>query len=413
MNKLNTIVLNNGLKVYLYKDSRRHSTFFQFNTYCGGVTKDFNFDGDDYHLQDGVAHILEHYIVECNSHGNFLDMLGKMQMSTNASTSNRITSYYFETVFDVLFGIETIINGIYNVNFSDEKLLKLKNPIYQEIRGKFDNKFYHLNRMRIESCFKNISFRDVGGTLEEVEKTSIKDLEIFYKAFYQPRNQFIVIAGNFDEDEVINKIKDIYDNLNIENHEVKLIDSHEKLPISKKTDTLLFPTPMEFCELSFKLDISRYSSEKLLDLDFYLNCFYSDFFGVTSNIYKDLVSNKIIIDNISCYDTKIDKYLIISIGSYVNNKDYFINAILDAIKKFDSFDKTKFEINKKNTIVRLILRDENIFSMIFPFIDNVVYYNYPFLDNVDDVYKLNFKEYKEIVSSLDFSNYTILNIKNK
>lgn len=413
MNKLNTITLDNGLKIYLYKDARRHSTFFQFNTYCGGLTKDFILDGEKYHMQDGIAHILEHYIVECNSHGNFLDMLGKKQMSTNASTSMKITSYYFETVFDVLYGIETILNGVYNVIFDDEKLSKLKNPIYQEIRGKFDNKFYHLNRMRVNACFNDIDFRDVGGTLEDVESTTIDDLKTMYKAFYQPKNQFIVIAGNFDEDDVVNKIKDVYNSLNIEEHDIKLIDFSDELKINKLEDTLYFPTPMDYTEISFKVDVSKYNNKDLLDLDFYINSFYSDYFGVTSNVYNDLVNKKVIIDNINCYDSRIGNYLIISIGAYVNDKDYFTKSIFDCIKSLDSFDEEKFNINKKNTIIRLILRDENIFSMIFPFIDNIVYFDYPYLDSVEDVYKLNFSDYKKYINDLDFSNYVILDIKNK
>ena len=412
MNKINTITLDNGLKIYLYKDSRRHSTFFQFNTYCGGLTKDFVFDEKKYHMYDGTAHILEHYIVECNSNGNFLDMLGKRQMSTNASTSMKVTSYYFETVYDVLYGIETILNGVYNVIFDDEKLLKLKNPIYQEIRGKFDNKFYHLNRMRVNACFNNIEYRDVGGTLDDVKNTTIDDIKTMYKAFYQPKNQFIVIAGNFDEDEVIAKIKDVYSKLDIEEHDAKLINIDDNSNITNNSDTLYFPTPMNYTEIVFKVDVGRYSNKELLDLDFYINSFYSDYFGVTSSIYNDLVNRKVIIDNINCFDTRISNYLIISIGAYVNDRDYFANSILNCINELNLFDEDKFNINKKNTIVRLILRDENIFNMIFPFIDNIIYFDYPYLDDVHDVYKLNYEEYKKYISELDFSNYAILDIIN-
>ena len=413
MSKLDTITLDNGLKIYLYNDSRRHSTFFQFSTFCGGITKHFKLDGNEYHIQDGVAHILEHYIVECNSLGNFLDELGKRQMTTNASTSMYVTSYYFETVEDVLFGIDTILNGVYNVSFTEENLEKLKNPIRQEIRGKFDNKFYHLNRMRIENCFHDFDYRDIGGTLEDVDKSSISDLEAMYKAFYQPSNQFIVIAGNFNSDEVIGKIMDFYKKLDLDIHKTNIISQDESLNVRKKSDTLVFPTPMDYIELAFKIDISKYSSEELLDLDFYLHSFYGDFFGITSSLHEKLVSRKVIIDSINCHDTRIHNYLIISIGAYVNDKKYFKDSVLEVIKKLDQFDSEKFEINKKNTIVRLLLREENIFSMIFPLIDNIVYYNYPYLDKPEDVSKLNFEDYIKMIQSIDFSNYIVLNIKNK
>ena len=176
MSKIENIKLDNGLNIYLYNDMRRHSTFFQFTTKCGGTYKDFIFDGKEYHLQDGVAHILEHYIVECNKVGNFLDMLGEKQMSTNASTSPTSTGYYFETVENVLYGIKTMLEGINSVIFDKDKLEKLKNPIYQEIRGKKDNRFYHLNRLRMENLFNNIKYRDVGGLVEDVQNTTIDDI---------------------------------------------------------------------------------------------------------------------------------------------------------------------------------------------------------------------------------------------
>lgn len=216
MNKLDTIILDNGLKIYLYNDLRRHSTFFQLTTFCGGLTKHFKFNKKEYTISDGVSHILEHYLVECNDLGNFLDILGEKQMSTNASTSPFCTSYYFETVQDVLFGIDTMLNGIYNIKFDEDKLERLKTPIKQEIRGRFDNKFYHLGRLRNANLFNNIDYKDVGGTIDEVSNTTINELEILYKSFYRPDNQFIIVAGNFDRDLVVNKIKDFYDNLVLE-----------------------------------------------------------------------------------------------------------------------------------------------------------------------------------------------------
>lgn len=413
MNKLKTYTLNNGLRLFFYKDKRRHSTFFQFSTFCGGLSKHFKLNGKEYHLNDGVAHVLEHYIVEANNFGNFLDMLGAKQMTTNASTSMKVTSYYFETVENISFGIDTLLNGIYDVDFSEDKLLKLKNPVYQEIRGKFDNKFYHLNRMKWNDIFNNIDYRDIGGTLEEVETINIKDLEVMYNAFYQPSNQFIVVAGNFNEDEVFKQIESFYNSLKLGNYKLELLPSNELLSVNKTSDTLSFPTPMEYIEFNFKIDISKYDSNSLLDLDFYLNCFYSDYFGVVSNNYKELVERGTIIDNINCYDTKIEDYLIISIGAYVNDSNDFKNTILNSLNSLNSFKKENFELNKKNSIVRLILREENIFSTIFPLIDNIVYYDYPYMDKPEDVEKLLYENYTNSISSLDFSNFIVLQIKNK
>jgi predicted Zn-dependent peptidase len=413
MNNIETLRLDNGLTIYLYNDMRRHSTFFQFITLFGGLTKDFYFDGEKHHIQDGVSHILEHYIVECNGQGNFLKELGEVQMNTNASTHYNMTRFYFDAVEDVLFGIKTLLNGIYNVSFDKDKLDKLKEPICQEIRGKSDNKFYHSNIRSINNIFNNLSFRSIGGTLEEVEKTTIDDLKLCYEAFYVPSNQFIVIGGNFNRDEVINCIKKFYKDLEITKHDVKLIENKEEKTVKIKEDVLYFPTPEKYYEISFKVDVSDLSINERLDLDFYLMCFYNNYFGITSPLYKELVNKKIITSNINCCDTTFYNYIVISIGTYTSNSDYFKNRVFEVIKNLDCFNEEKFLLDKKSAIIKMILRDENIMSMIMPFVDNIVNFNYPYLDNINDIERLNYNDYVKMISNIDFSNYSILSIENE
>jgi predicted Zn-dependent peptidase len=410
MNKLDTIKLDNGMTIYLYKDSRRHSTLFQFITLFGGQTKDFSVDGCEYHMQDGIAHILEHYVVECNDSGNFLELLGEAQMNTNAATYYDMTNFYFDAVEDVKYGIQTMLNGLYNIEFSEEKLEKLKNPIYQEVRGKSDSKFYNSNIKVLDNIFNNIKFRSIGGTLEEIKNTTIDDLKLCYEAFYVPSNQYIVVAGNFDKEEIITIIKDFYKNIKIKKHDVKLLSNNETVKVKCLEDTLVFPTPLDYIDISFKIDISNMSPQERLDLDFYIGRFYNNFFGVTSPLYKELVDNKIITSGINCSDKKIDKFLIISIGAYTHDKDYFKEKILTAIKKLNYFNEELFELDKKVSVLRMILRDENIINMIMPFVDNLVHFNYPYLDTVSDIERLNYKDYVKMISNLDFSNYTIINI---
>ena len=407
MNKINKVVLENGLTIYLYNDKRRHSTFFQFVNLCGGITKDFIVDGKEYHMQDGLAHILEHYVVECNDKGNFLKILGEQQMNTNASTHLNMTDFYFETVENVNFGIRTMLEGIYNVTFNVESLEKIKNPIYQEIRGKSDSKFYQLNRLCNDNLFNNIKFRDIGGTLDEVKNTTIDDLKLFYEAFYQPNNQFIVIAGNFNKKEVLEEIYNFYENLEYQKHDVKVIKVKEDLEVNKKEDILYYKTPLEYVNITFKFDVSKYSPLEMLNLDYYIHTFFNSFFGTTSKLYEKLTKNKIITSSISCGNVRLNNTLTISIGSYTHDVEVFKKEVLNTIKEMDSFDEEKFELDKKTSIISMILRDENIFKTIFPFVDNIVDFNYPYVDTVEDVEAFTYEDFINTIKKLDFSNYSI------
>lgn len=407
MNKLDTIRLDNGLTIYLYRDPRRHSTFFQFITLLGGVTNAFKFRGQEYHIPDGMAHLLEHYVVECNECGNFLEELGKRQMNTNASTHYHMTRFYFDAVEDVEFGIQTMLNGIYHVKFDQEKLDKIKKPIYQEIRGRMDNKFYHSNIMTLQNLFFEIPFRSIGGTLDDVQNVTVEDIKTCYEAFYQPKNQFIVVAGSFDKEKVLNEIEHFYQNLSKKFDEVEVLKQIEPIEVKKQKDTLFFPTPQDYVEISFKIDVSSLEPKKRLSLDFYLGCFYNHFFGITSKTYQKLVEEKVITTSIACGDNRIDHFLIISISSYTDHVERFIESIFNTIENLQDFDEEKFELDKKASILRMILRDENIMNMILPFVDNVVNFDYPYLDTVEDVERMNFQDYVKMIRGLDFSNYTI------
>lgn len=412
MNNIETIILDNGLRIFLYKDGRRHSTFFTYITLCGGRSKDFILDRKKYHLNDGLAHILEHYIVECNDKGNFLKDLGKMQMNTNAQTGEVSTEYYFQAVENVDIGIRTILDAVNNVSFSNEKLNKLKKPILQEVRGKMDNKFYHLGRMIMKDVFGENDFLDVGGNICDIENTTKDEIEALYKAFYRTDNQIIVVAGNFDKENVINIIKEYFNHLDKKKHEVKIIKNKYIDAVSKKKDILEFPTPREYKEIAFKVNCSKFSNKEKLDLDFFISCFFNNFFGVTSPFYKEMIDKNIITDRMNCGMKRVDDYLLLTIGNYTADGDALSHEILNRIKEMNSFSLNNFNLDKKACIMELILRDENIFKMISPFITNVIDFDYPYLDRTDDIYNLTFDYYVSTIKNLDFNNYTEISIKD-
>lgn len=411
MNKIETITLQNGLTIYLYEDKRKHTAIFQLITRFGGATKDFIIDNKKRHFQDGIAHILEHLIVECNNYGNFLDILGKKEMSTNAITSQNCTRYFFETVENIEFGIKTILNCIYSPIFTNENLEKLKKTIYQEIRGKENNRFFHENIEVLKNIFHKVHFHSTGGTIEEVKKTTIEDIKLCYESFYQPNNQFIIVAGNFDKEKVLNTISEETKELNIPKHKIQKINIKEKQEVKKKVGQIFFPTPTSYLEVTYKVPINHLSNIEKLKLDFYIHYFFDMNLGVTSPLYKKLVKEKIITTGINHSNRTINDFLLISIGAYTDKKEHLKEQIIKTIKNI-TIDKEIFELDKKNTILDIILREENLSSVIGPLIGNIIDFDYPYPDTVEDIKKLNFEEYKKMIFSLDFSNYTITTIDN-
>ena len=411
MNKIEKTTLTNGLTIYFYEDKRKHTTIFQVITFFGGMSKDYKIDNVDYHFSDGIAHILEHYLVECNKYGNYIEILGQHDMNSNACTQGKITRFFFDTVDNIEFGIKTLLNCIYSPVFTEENLNKLKEPIYQEIRGKENNKFYHEDIKVLNNCFHSLSFKTTGGTIEEVKNISLEEIKLCYEAFYQPSNQIIIVAGNFNKEQVLKTIKEETKTIKIPKHKVEKINIKEKKEVVKQEDELLFPTPKTYTEVTYKISLDHLSNLEQLKLDFYIYYFMEMTTSVSSPLYKKVIKDKIITGSINKSKKQLENYLLLSIGSYTDKKEELVNSIIEEFKN-PTLDKELFEIDKKNTILEIILREENLSSMISPLIGNIVDFNYPYPDTIEDIEKFSFEEFKKLIQSLDFTNYTVTTIKN-
>ena len=137
------------------------------------------------------------------------------------------------------------------------------------------------------------------------------------------------------------------------------------------------------------------------------------FFGIASPLYKELVDKEIIPEGINCGDIKVGNFLLVSIGAYTRDVKAFRESVLNKIETLDDFDEEKFELKKKLCITGLVLRDENIFNMILPFINNVIEFDYPYVDKVEDIERTNIDTFKEAIKKIDFSNYIVTIIKEK
>ena len=81
-------------------------------------------------------------------------------------------------------------------------------------------------------------------------------------------------------------------------------------------------------------------------------------------------------------------------------------------KSFDNgfvdIDEEIFDIDKRDTILKIVLRSENLVDTIMPFVSNIVEFNYPYPDTVNDIEEFSYDDFVKTIKSLDFSNYSIV-----
>ena len=411
MNKAKFITLDNGLTILIYTDYSKTTNHVELYNFFGGNYTDYvDYTGSKKKIKDGSAHLLEHYVCENTIDGNLIDNLRKNNiLSCNAGTNSETTSYYFNTVNNFYECLEVFLNGIYNVVFTRERLNKTKMAIFSEIR---DEK----NDVRKKIIFKKLGGlfsinRKTLGSKSSVDNITINELKNIYDSIYIPCNQFLVVAGNFDYEKVLNIIKKFYDNMNFKCNRIlpRIIDKKEIV----KKNTVYNSDLMDEFILSFKIDVSNLSSFDKYKLDWYLNFFLEINFSMYSKINEYINNDSNYIDDISGSLYHCNGYYVIDVIAFTSKINEFENMVLSTINNRNIEEKELFELAKKNAITHISVRNDSICNYVSPIENNFILFGYAEEDDIDVISSFNYDEYVKIINNIDFSNYCVFYRKNK
>ena len=126
----------------------------------------------------------------------------------NAWTSYYGTNYNIFGSINLRENLKLLLDIFYNTNINEKNVEEEKGIIGEEIDmykdqldGLLSQKLF--NNLFHESYVKNT----VLGERSDIEKITAKHLNQIYKDFYATNNTFIVVCGDFDENEVLEDIK--------------------------------------------------------------------------------------------------------------------------------------------------------------------------------------------------------------
>lgn len=398
--------LKNGLKLILVRDTDVHSYHFDFYVNFGGLNQEVIIDNKKVNIPCGVAHFLEHTLIEKSKYGNLVELFSKKDIKFNGITNYQRTTYYFSTMHNFKGSIKKLLVALHDKKFKNIDISLIKEPIIEELQGKKDEKFFKLSSLIFRNMFSSLPKRNVIGTLNDINKIDYDILLLCHDIFYVPSNEIIFISGNFIIDDMIKYIESIYDNLSFKDIKYELPKIEETNKVKVKEDSFKTKTNKDYTRISYKIDISKLTSFDKVKLSFYLSYLIDDNFSNRSNLNLNLLKNNITVYDLDCNNSYVDKYLVFEIGTYTYKKEEFVSIITDKINNLE-FNEDKFLIHKNKTIINFLLRDDTLGAFINPFMDNILTFGYYDYDKISDIEALSFTEYKEMINKLDFSNYTI------
>lgn len=404
--------LENGLTVMIIPKQNTNKKYAIIGTHFGSIDNEFVVPEEERKVKipDGVAHFLEHKMFEQENGTNSLDTLSALGVEANAYTTNDHTAYLFEATNNFDEAFKELMNYVQHPYFTDENVEKEKGIIIQEINMYEDDPSSKVYMQALKCMYENNPVRiDIAGSVESVKSINKQILYDCYNTFYNPSNMLLVLCGDFNPEELLEKVKQNLIPKQIQG-EIKRIYPEEK----EEINTIKAQNKMDISQPIFVIGIKdnikeKVTAKKALAVQIILEILL----GKSSKLYKQLYENKdLIIQPDLDYDfSQTYAHMIISGQAKEPKKIYEeIKVAINRLKQegigIEEFTRIKkmvyggyiMEYNDVGSIARMFLAD--YFKGINTF-DYIEEYKLLTLEYINQILKETFDENKMVMSVIE------------
>lgn len=346
--------LANGMKVVSVQDSSSPTVAIHVWYDVGGK--------NDPEGRSGFAHMFEHMMFKStkNMPNEKLDRLTEdVGGFNNASTWDDFTNYY-EVVpsnhLESLLWAEADRMQNLNVdeaNFASEREV-VKEEFRQGVLAQPYGRFYEF--ISSLSYQKHPYKRGVIGNLDELSAATTKDANEFYKTFYRPDNAYLIVVGDFDQEQFEVWTDKYFGGIKRPESEIPRVTVKEPEWTSERRYTETGPiVPFPATAINYLAPESK--SEDIAALRLAESILSG---GESSRLYVALVRNQKIAQEASFnLDVRVDKGLIsfIGVASEGNTSAALEKSLLAELKKLQDAPVSAKELEKaKNQLITQTLR---------------------------------------------------------
>ena len=343
-----------GLDVYVWKKEGFQTTEALFGTKYGSVNTRFKTKktGKFIDVPEGIAHYLEHKLFE-NEDTDVFDLYAKTGANANAYTSFESTAYTFSTSENWEQALEILLDFVQKPYFTKETVEKEQGIIGQEIKMCADSPdrqcFFNL----LKALFVNHPVKiDIAGTVESISHITPELLYDCYYTFYNLNNMALSIAGNVDEEKVI----EICDKMLKPCEDIQLETAFPEEPetVAQKKIVQKFPVGVPIFSIGFKAPSSK--GRELLKRITEGVVLMRLLIGTTSPLHKELFEEGLINSQFGIEVFCGDGYFAsICSGESHDPEEVYrrLCAEIERVKK-EGIDEKRFEICQKSRFGDLV-----------------------------------------------------------
>lgn len=396
-----------GLDIFIWKMEDYSTTHALFGTKYGSINTKFKTkdEPDFITVPNGIAHYLEHKLFE-NEDCDVFKLYAKTGASANAYTSFDKTAYLFSCTDNVYESLEILLSFVQNPYFTEETVQKEQGIIGQEIRMYDDNAGWRVFFNMLGGLYHNHPVKiDIAGTVESIAEINADLLYKCYYTFYNLNNMVLSIAGNIDEDKVL----EMCDKLLKQGGNPELVTAFEDEPetVCKKEVVQKLEIAMPMFHVGFKAKPEKGIEAVRAEIE--TNFVLSLLADESSDFYKKLYDDGIINTSFSSEVFMGDGYFCSIFAGESRNPRLVRDKIIEEINrcKKDGLDEKRFNIIKKSYYGALI-RDLNDAEAIATIMLNAGMEKLSAFDVIESVAAVTFEDVqKRLEKQFNTENVTL------
>ena len=314
---------------------------------------------DESDTEEGISHVLEHMIFKGTPTRNYFeisDEIDYLGANVNAHTTKEETVFYInaltqflEKSVDILFDIVT------NSTIDEKELEKEKDVIVEEIKMYKDSPDDLVFEINYADCINGQYGKPIIGTEASVKGFTAEEIRKYYMERYTKDNISIVVSGNFDKDEIIQKVNEYFGKL-----ADKKVDRCKKIDFSFNAGKKVISKDINQVNICISHQSEDYNSKNKIYTDILSNIIGG---SMSSRLFQEIREKKGLAYSVYTFNQYYLSGGLTStyIGTNIENYEKAIEITLAEFKKLCESGVTKDELQKaKNKYMsRLAFSMEN------------------------------------------------------
>jgi len=269
----------------------------------------------------GISHWVEH--MQFKGTPSFPASILDKAISRDGGYWNAFTYLDWTTFFETLpadkieLALKLEADRMVNSNFDPEEVESERTVIISEREGSENEPLFRLAEAVQAAAFSTHPYRvEIIGLKEDLNTIKRDDLYAHYQAHYSPGNAVLALAGDFDTDEMLQTIQEIYGSIPNRAIEKSAIPMEEVSTAEKRVD-VSGPGETEFVQVAYKApgaadpDFFTFTVlDSLLTGPSGLNMFGGG--GIsnkTSRLYRAIIDNELAVSVSGGLQATIDPFL--------------------------------------------------------------------------------------------------------